>query len=105
MERKLSERSETSGRTDEFAAMTRLQAVVGLLGLGLYAWDPQTNALEWDARIKAMWGLPPEARIDYAVWRSGVHPEDLARIEQAIAQCIDPQRNGIYDIEYRVIGI
>src|SRR5438067_13355176 len=78
-ESNLGQPPEHSGRTDERAAMTRLQAAVGLLGLGLYAWDPQTNALEWDARIRAIWGLPPDAHVDYGVWHERIHPEDVAR--------------------------
>jgi PAS domain S-box-containing protein len=84
--------------------MTRLQAAVGLLGLGLYAWDPRTNALDWDARIKAIWGLPPDAPIDYDVWRARIHPEDLARVDAAVASSVDRTGDGVYDIEYRVVG-
>jgi DNA-binding response OmpR family regulator len=40
----------------------RLQAAVDLVGLACYSWNPQTNALQWDKRIKAMWGLPPEVQ-------------------------------------------
>ena len=83
---------------------SRLQAAVDLLGLGLYDWDPQTDALTWDARIKAIWGLPPDAVVDYAAWRAGVHPEDLARVDAAIAACTDPGGDGVYNVEYRVRG-
>src|SRR3984893_4745856 len=83
----------------------RLQVAVDLLGLGLYAWDPQTNALEWDTRVKGMWGLPPDAHIDYGLWRDRVHPDDLARVEAAVAKCADPNGDGVYAIEYRVNGM
>ena len=83
----------------------RLQAAVDLVGLGCYSWDPQTNALDWDLRVKAMWGLPPEAQIDYDVFIAGVHPGDRVRAEAAIAKCADPRGDGVYDIEYRVRGI
>ena len=83
----------------------RLQAAVDLVGLGCYSWDPQTNALDWDARVKAMWGLPPEAHVDYGVFIAGVHPDDRRRVEAAIAKCADPRGDGIYDIEYRVRGV
>jgi PAS domain-containing protein len=33
----------------------RLQAAVGLVNLGGYAWDPQTKELQWDDRVRAMW--------------------------------------------------
>ena len=37
----------------------RLRAATELVGLGIYSWDPITGALEWDERLRAMWGLPP----------------------------------------------
>ncbi|MGZ5141759.1 MAG: PAS domain S-box protein, partial [Burkholderiales bacterium] len=82
----------------------RLQAAVGLVNLGGYAWNPQTNELQWDDRVRAMWGLPAGVPIDYEVWKAGVHPDDLVRVEAAIQQCADPRGQGVYDIEYRVIG-
>ena len=82
----------------------RLQAAVDLVKLGRYAWNPQTNELQWDDTLRAMWGLPAGSGVDYGVWRSCVHPDDLARAEAAIQQCTDPRGDGLYDIEYRVIG-
>jgi PAS domain S-box-containing protein len=82
----------------------RLQAAADLLGLGLYAWDPHTNAVEWDGRVKAIWGLPADARVDYETWRRGVHPEDWPRVEEMMAKCIDPS-DGIHEVEYRVLGL
>jgi two-component system CheB/CheR fusion protein len=92
-------------RAERGRVEARLTAAVDLVGLGLYAWDPRTNALEWDARAKAMWGLPPEAAVNYGIWRAAVHSDDLARVEAAVAKCADPQGDGLYDVEYRVIGI
>ena len=82
----------------------RLQAAVDLVKLGRYAWNPQTNELQWDDTLRAMWGLPAGAPVDYDVWRSCVHPDDLARVDAAVQQCADPRGDGVYDIEYRVIG-
>ncbi|KRQ02378.1 hypothetical protein AOQ71_34690 [Bradyrhizobium manausense] len=82
----------------------RLQAAVDLGRLGCYAWNPQSNELQWDDMVRAMWGLPAGAVVDYEVWRSCVHPDDLARVEAAIQRCADPRSDGIYNIEYRVIG-
>jgi PAS domain S-box-containing protein len=82
----------------------RLQAAVELVNLGRYAWNPQTNELQWDDAVRAMWGLPGGAPVDYATWRSGVHPDDLPRVEAAIAHCVDPSGDGLYDVEHRVNG-
>lgn len=82
----------------------RLQAAVELVNLGRYAWNPQTNELQWDSALRAMWGLPPGAAADYETWRAGIHPDDLERVLAAVQQCVDPRHDGLYDIEYRVIG-
>jgi PAS domain S-box-containing protein len=82
----------------------RLKAAVDLVKLGRYAWNPQTNELQWDDTLRAMWGLAAGAPVDYEVWRAGVHPDDLARVEAAIQRCTDPRGDGVYEIEYRVIG-
>ncbi|MBS3652101.1 PAS domain S-box protein [Pseudaminobacter sp. 19-2017] len=82
-----------------------LQAAVALVGLSPYTWNPVTGAVDWDARLKAMWGLPPDAHVDEQVFLSGIHPEDRPQVEAAIAQCIDPVGSGLYAIKHRVIGI
>lgn len=73
----------------------RLQAAADLVGLGCYSWNPQTNSLDWDARVKAMWGLPPEADVDYEMAIAAVHPDDRMHVEAAIAKCADPRGDGI----------
>jgi PAS domain S-box-containing protein len=83
----------------------RLQAAVDLIGLSPYDWNPASGALNWNARLKAIWGLPADAQVDRSVWLSAIHPEDRPRVEEAIARCSDPAGDGVYDIEHRVIGI
>jgi PAS domain S-box-containing protein len=83
----------------------RLSAAVDLVGLSPYTWDPATDALQWDDRLKAMWGLPRDAHVDGDVFRAGIHPDDRERVDAAVASCIDPAGDGIYHLDYRVIGI
>ncbi|WP_426254446.1 PAS domain S-box protein [Sphingomonas sp. DC2300-3] len=82
----------------------RLRAASELVGLGVYAWDPVTGALDWDERLRSLWGLPPDASVDMAVYEEGIHPDDLPRVREAIAACVDPAGDGRYAIEFRVIG-
>lgn len=83
----------------------RLSAAVDLVGLSPYTWDPVADELHWDDRLKAMWGLPPDARVSVDAFRAGLHPDDRERVEAAIASCADPAGDGAYQLEYRVIGI
>ncbi|QDZ06844.1 PAS domain S-box protein [Sphingomonas panacisoli] len=82
----------------------RLRAASDLVGLAIYSWDPRSGALNWDDRLRAMWGLPSDAAVDLAVYEAGIHPDDLLRVQRAIAACVDPAGDGRYTIEYRVIG-
>ena len=81
----------------------RLQAAADLVGLSPYAWNPSTGVLQWDARLKAMWGLPPDAHVDKDFAFAALHPQDVSRIEAAIARWLDP-KGGVDRLEYRVRG-
>lgn len=82
----------------------RLKAATELVGIGIYAWDPATGALEWDDRLRAMWGLPADTPVDMALFEGGIHPNDRAKVRDAIARCVDPAGDGSYHVEYSVIG-
>jgi PAS domain S-box-containing protein len=99
---------DTSERRNFEAALkkseARLRAATELAGLGIYSWDPVTDALEWDEPLRAMWGLPADMAVDVGVFEAGIHPDDLPRVQRAIAECVDPAGDGRYSVEYRVIG-
>ncbi|MBB4615983.1 PAS domain-containing protein [Sphingomonas abaci] len=82
----------------------RLRAATELVGVGIYAWDPRTGALDWDDRLRAMWGLPSGTPIDEELFEQGIHPDDRGRVRAAIAACVDPAGDGSYALEYRVVG-
>jgi len=82
-----------------------LRAAVDLVGLGRYRQDPVTQRIEWDARLKAMWGLPPDAAVDLGLFLAGIHPDDRERVQAALGQSVDPGGDGVCDIEYRVVGV
>ncbi|WP_210168229.1 PAS domain S-box protein [Microvirga massiliensis] len=93
--------AETALRRSE----ARLQAAIDLVDVSPYTWDSATGALDWDARLKVMWGLPANTPVSWDVWMSGIHPEDRAQVEATLANCVDPTGDGVYHTDYRVIGI
>ncbi len=49
--------------------------------------------------------MPEDAQVSYDVWVDAIHPADRDHVLQAAAHAIDPDGDGVYDIEYRVIGM
>jgi PAS domain S-box-containing protein len=84
----------------------KLSAAVELAGLGLYSIEivDGESSLSWDHRVRRMWGLPPDAKVTYEVWHDAIHPDDLERVDAAVARAYDSAGEGLYDVQYRVIG-
>ena len=83
----------------------RLSLAVESTELGTWDFNPLTGDLRWDDRCKAMFGLPPEAEVDYETFLEGLHPEDRQRVDRVVQRSLDPASGGGYGIEYRTVGI
>src|SRR5690606_28637213 len=58
----------------------------------------------WDARTRELFGVGPDDDIDYAKVVGGiVHPDDRERVHAAAQSAFDPEGDGVYDVEHRVI--
>lgn len=82
-----------------------LRLVIESARLGTWNMDPQTHALQWDARCKELFGLEADAEVNYEVFLQGLHPEDRDRVSESVRSALDINSNGWFDIEYRTIGI
>ena len=83
----------------------RLHLAAASTGLGTWDFNPVTGDLRWDERCKALFGLPPEAEVDYGLFLEGLHPEDREWVDQVVQSTLEPESRGEYDIEYRTVGI
>ena len=83
----------------------RLHLAAESTGLGTWDFNPVTGDLRWDERCKALFGLPPEAEVDYGLFLEGLHPEDREWVDQVVQSTLEPESRGEYDIEYRTVGI
>lgn len=88
------------------ASENRLRLATDAAHVGTWDHDVVTNTLRWDARTKALFGLPADAEVTYAdSFLAKLHPEDRAATEAALAAALDPRGSGTCDIEYRVSGV
>lgn len=82
-----------------------LQIAVDAAGVGTWDLNPQTGELLWSARCKELFGASPEADITYADFLRGLHPDDRAPNDAKVQQALSPHGNGLFDTEYRIIGL
>jgi len=83
----------------------RLRLALKSAELGIWDFNPITKVLQWDEQCKAMFGLSPQAEVNYDIFLAGLHPEDRDRTHQVVLQSFNPKSGGEYDIEYRTVGI
>lgn len=85
---------------------TRLRLAHEAADIGSFDYDLENDTLVWDDRCRAVFGVSPGAPVSYSgTFVAGLHPEDRAATEAAVAAVLDPGSNGEFDIVYRTIGI
>jgi PAS domain S-box-containing protein len=68
--------------------------------LTMWVWDVSSNDVWMTKRGRLLFGLDPDARLDFAETFDRVHPDDRIARENAIKHAI--QTRGEYEMEYRV---
>ena len=82
----------------ESANLMGLAAEAG--NLAMWVWDVSGNDVWMTERGRSIFGLKPDARLDFAATFDRVHPEDRTAREAAIKQAL--QTRGEYEVEYRL---
>ena len=81
---------------------TRLAIKVGRLGTWRY--DPNTNLVELDERMRQIWGEPEDAvMMPLPKVMERIHSNDRARVASAIAAALDSTSSGTYEIDYCIV--
>ncbi|WP_309642996.1 PAS domain-containing protein [Phenylobacterium sp.] len=82
----------------------QLRLAIDVAEIGQWDVDPATDSMFWPPRVKAMFGISPEAPVTLADFLDGVHPDDRERTRIAYEAAGDPDLRTLYDVEYRTIG-
>ncbi|MDP2399141.1 MAG: PAS domain-containing protein [Burkholderiales bacterium] len=70
--------------------------------LGSYDWDPVSGELLWSDEHFRLWGLAPQSTTpSYALFRQGIHPEDVVRVEETLQRALGGGRD--YECVHRVV--
>jgi PAS domain S-box-containing protein len=82
----------------------RLQSAKAAARLGVYDHDLRSGALQWDERVRELWGVAPGEPVTYQVFLAGLHPDDRAATEAAVKHALDPAGDGRFSAEHRVVS-
>jgi PAS domain S-box-containing protein len=82
----------------------RSRLAIRVAQLGLWRYDPNTDSVELDERMRQIWG-EPENTVALALSQviERIHPDDRARVTSAIRAALDPGLPAPYEIDYRIV--
>jgi signal transduction histidine kinase/DNA-binding response OmpR family regulator len=94
------EQERTDALERVYEAETRMYVALEAAKIGTWELDPRTRAMQLDPGTQALMGLA--ANVAYTDLEKAIHPDDRARVTDALAAALDPSRRAAFAIEYRV---
>ncbi|MDX2148323.1 MAG: PAS domain-containing protein [Planctomycetota bacterium] len=88
--------------TDARRSEERLALARDAASLGIHDWNVVTGEIDWDRRVRELWGARAEETITYDLFMASLHPDDRERTAKAVERALDPQGDGNYAADYRV---
>lgn len=79
-----------------------LQSALDVAAMVPWSWDLAAGVIHWAPGVKAMLGVPPDARPTREIFIGLLHPDEVPRFEAAWAAAMDPAGSHIYRLDYRI---
>ncbi len=91
-------------REEELAAVShRLNLAVEGSGIGVWEYDPASDQLIWDRRMREIYDVPPDREIlSPGDWRTFVHPDDLAAARSVFQQATTEEKTHL--TQFRILS-
>nr|WP_274705105.1 PAS domain-containing protein [Sphingomonas sp. H160509] len=90
---------------DLAASESRLRLAAKASDVGTWDHDLVQQTLHWDDRCKATFGMTADTEVTEELWFAIVHGDDRERVGRAFRRAIQTDGDGVYDVEYRTIGM
>jgi PAS domain S-box-containing protein len=72
--------------------------------LGIFDYNMASGAIQWDTRVRELWGVEPRVPITYELFMEGVNPADSAHVQSVLDRALDPACSGEHYADFRVIN-
>ena len=93
------QRAEQSLRASE----ERLQLAIYATTLGIFEHNHRTDAVYWSPTMREIVGWSADGSASLPAFIALIHPEDRAKIVEAIRLAHDPAGEGLYLVEHRIV--
>ena len=81
----------------------RLAQVVRVARIGIFDHDHLTDTIHWSPEQRDIYGVAADEPITLQVFLRHVFPADLERIAAAVQRAHDPDGDGLFDVEHRIL--
>lgn len=89
---------------DDYSASQLMRSVEDA-GIGFWYYNITENYSVWDTRASQIFGSKVPRKIRFDTIASLLHPQDQAAAFRDVKRCLDPSNDGIYDAQYRIVGL
>ena len=84
------------------AVSRRLELALSSVQIGVWQYDPVSDKVDWDARLRSIFGLPPDmSPLPRDVWERSLHPDDHDRAVAVTQNALRQHHD--YVLNYRII--
>jgi PAS domain S-box-containing protein len=83
----------------------RLRIAKTAAKLGIYDYDIVSGSIQYDDRLRQLWGIEPQTRITFDLLMAGLHPDDRQSVHAKMEEAFDTSSNGRFYAEYRVLSL
>jgi len=81
----------------------RLRQAIRVSNIGIFDHDHRTGAIYWSPQIFEIYDWDPEEPLPLPAFLERLHPEDREKVAAAVPRAHDPEGDGLYDLEFRLV--
>jgi PAS domain S-box-containing protein len=93
-----------AARSELEDASTRLHLALDAGAIGTWDYDPRSGVLRWDRKCRELFGVAPDANVDFPAFLRRLHPDDREAVQVAVDAALANRDAGHYDGQYRSLS-